>query len=172
MAVRRGSRGGAARRPVEWLGVFASSVDETVSTNSQLTLVTSAQLSEYIYPTIVRVRGVFGGVWSALSTNLVVPNIVIGIAVVTEQAAAALATPVADTDLDADWLLWDAFYPDASRVVADDPMNFERVFDSKAMRRINQPDNARIIMAISSNFDGATGNLRNNLIVRLLIKGD
>jgi len=160
---------------VEWAGLFTGSATHVASNNSQITLLTAAQLSEYIHPTLVRVRGIMHlkayGTIVATGTAFV-PNVVLGIAVVTEQAAAALATPIADTNLDADWLYWDSFTFGGGARGADTVFMAERIIDSKAMRRINQPDNARVIMSVSINFDGGAGTIRENIIMRLLIKGD
>jgi len=171
---QRGVR--TSRRPTEWLGLFTSSVEHTSSNNGQVTLLTSAQLAEYITPTIMRIRGVLGFTWNpGAAPSDFLAQIVMGVVVVTEQAAAALATPIADTDLDADWMLWDSFYVQGSDQGASvQTMHYnERVFDTKAMRRIIQPDNKRLIMSVSINLDGAvSGTLRENFIMRILVKGD
>jgi len=92
---------------------------------------------------------------------------------VTDQAAVAAAVPISAVDLDANWFFWDTFGFQNSLGGAAGEISFEeRVMDSKAMRRIDQPDNASIIMAVSTTFGGITGDLLYRTRGRLLIKGD
>jgi len=175
VARRVGSVRGGARRPVEWLGtVFGPSLF-TGTANTFFTLATAGQLSEYIHPTIVRVRGVivFSGEGAFIGPPTVAPPVVtLGIAVVTDQAVAGGSLPVAAVDLDASWLYWEQFgFDRQNSISATDALFAERIIDSKAMRRIDQPDNAGIVMPLSVTM-GAAGNLRLRGALRMLIKGD
>ena len=169
----RGRRA-VARRPVEWIGAISAPDSNAASANTQFILLTAAQLSEYIRPTIVRIRGTFWARFEGtLLTGNFIPSITIGITVVTDQAAAAAATPIAFVDLDADWMHWDVFAPEGGfGEAASDIMYVERVIDTKAMRRIEQPDNANLILSLSTTFEGGGGTIKFRFATRILIKGD
>ena len=164
----------SVRRPVEWLGYDIAVQAETTSTNSVFEIATPAQLSEYIHPTLVRVRGVllFNATGNIVDGTTVPLRITLGITIVTAQAAAAASVPVSVVDLDADWLYWDQFGFQNSVEASAATIHEERIIDSKAMRRIAQPDNASIVLVVATTFGGITGNLRYRSTGRLLIKGD
>jgi len=169
------SRGrSASRRAVEWIGWATALATDTATTNSVFILLTAAQLAEYIHPTVVRVRGTFGfsGTGNIVGTAGLVTKVTVGMAIVTDQAAAAAATPIAAVDLDADWFLWDTYF--FSNVAATSSLQFhqERVLDSKSMRRIAQPDNAALILAVSTTLNGVAGTLKYRSQGRILMKGD
>ena len=166
-------RSGRVRRSVEWIGGVGAPVTDTSSTNSFFQLMTAAQLATYVSPTLVRVRGLlrFSGDGAFLAGTQAVPGITVGVVIVSDQAASASAIPVPIVDLDADWLLWDQFGFEGSPDIASGTMFATGVLDSKAMRKIEQPDNAVIILAVSTTFSGA-GDFRYRFTARALIKGD
>jgi len=166
-------RGRVARRPVEWLGFESGLATDTVDSTSVSQVITDSQFSEYIHPTIVRVRGIFSVVMAGNIVNgTVVPAVTVGLTVVTRQAALAAAVPAPGADLDADWLWWEKFSPDTNEGTLGESLYMERVVDSKAMRRINQPDNAMLVMVFQTGFNGQTGTIRFTTTLRILIKGD
>ena len=172
MAFRRGG-GRGLRRPTEWIGFDTAVQADTATANIFFILLTAAQLSEYITPTIVRVRGIFlyqcsGNIVQTASGPF---RIGIGMTIVSAQAAAAASVPVAIVDLDANWFLWDSFGIQNS-ALANEFTADERVIDSKAMRKIEQPDNASMVLAVSTTFGGTTGICRYRATGRILIKGD
>ena len=162
------------RRAVEWLGFETAPITETVDATSAFIVITAAQLSEYVHPTMVRLRAVLIAKFSGNTTVNTgsLPSLTIGVTIITAQAAAAGAVPVPDVDLDADWLYWDKFGVQGVARAAGDASIQERVIDSKAMRRIAQPDNAAIVLIGSVAFEAQTGTIRWNATGRILMKGD
>jgi len=172
MAIR-GRSGRMQRRPTEWLGFVGAATLDTASTNSFFEMISTAQLAEYIHPTIVRVRGVlhFSLDGAANQPGNAPWRITVGITVVTAQAMAVVALPIPIVDLDANWLLWDQFAPEGSADSSGGRIFAMGVLDSRAMRRIEQPDNASVALMVSTTFAGA-GNFRFRATTRTLIKGD
>ena len=169
MAHVRG-RGRGLRRPTEWLGAIGAVTTDTSSTNSFFTLLSSAQLAEYVTPTIVRIRGTF---WAQMTGTQVsgdfIPSICFGVTVVSFQADAAAAIPICFVDLDANWMLWDVIAPEGN---SPTKMKLERVMETKAMRRIEQPDNSVLALSVSTTFAGGAGETNFRFAVRILVKGD
>jgi len=163
------------RRPTEWLGFATALQSNTVTANDFFEILSPAQLAEYVNPTVVRLRGSFG-LWGAgailADATAMIPKVTIGFAIVTAQANTAAAIPVPAVDLDADWFLWDTYYFTGLGSSTGLGLFNEKVLDSKAMRRIIQPDNSALVMGVSTTMNGIAGEIQFRTQGRILIKGD
>ena len=164
----QGSFSRAPRRQTQWGGTTSGQTSETAlaaATSVLFSRFTAATLE--VFPgtplTVVRNRGLF----SVRSDQIVQTEMghgAFGMAVVSEDAAAAgiasVPTPITNSDWDG-WMVWQpfAFGLVFSSAVGFDNNPYQRYdYDSKAMRKLN--DNESLIFVVE-NQDAGSGALFN-----------
>ena len=144
------------RRATQWLGSALGTDVIALAAGAS----TIDQTFAFVEPaTIVRTRG---SIWvtSDQVATTEHPFGALGVAVVTDQAAAAgvasVPTPITENDSD-DWLLWTPFAQSVrfASGIGFDSQAFSRFdFDSKAMRKVDDNSTAVVMIENSSATDG------------------
>ena len=170
MPNRRFQRRGAPvghRRSTNWISLFDDPDNAlSVADNGAALLLTRTIVSSVVAPsTIVRIRGQVG-----LSGTLPVNSLLgIGIAVVSDQAAALGITAVSHPITDSEWDGW--LWTD-SRYIGSGNFNTlnEWPIDSKAMRKWDD-DQSLVVVAENIGINVGGGAIIVSVNARLLIKG-
>ncbi len=140
MAVRRGFRRAAVRRPTFWEGAIAQ-MSLASGGASVATIVSEANLEAVPNGTIVRVRG--SVLVQATAAGAVDAESIVnwGIMLVNAPAFAAgiASLPTPRTDIGSDWLAWGStgIHAHSTAVAGNELSAMERIeVDSKAMRKV------------------------------------